>query len=154
MMTCILSQVSESFKNSLKRSTAGTATDKTEIRKRTRPATAPATSTRAQQSPSSERLPNSTLSTTEFDSQRIEPERVLVGLRTVQVVPRPDVDLSTVENVQQVKIVWTGDEWELHFVCKVEIDVDEAPGEKTVGVDLGINNFAALAYEDGHSELA
>jgi len=22
-----------------------------------------------------------------------------------------------------------------------------------VGVDLGINNFAALAYEDGHSEL-
>jgi len=58
-----------------------------------------------------------------------------------------------VENVQQVKIVWTGDEWELHFVCKVEIDVDEAPGEKTVGVDLGINNFAALAYEDGHSEL-
>jgi len=40
-----------------------------------------------------------------------------------------------------------------YFVCKVEIDVDEAPGEKTVGVDLGINNFAALAYEDGHSEL-
>jgi len=66
---------------------------------------------------------------------------------------RPDVDLSAVENVQQVKIVWTGDEWELHFVCKVEMDVAEAPGEKTVGVDLGINNFAALAYEDGHSEL-
>ncbi|SHH39036.1 transposase, IS605 OrfB family, central region [Halobaculum gomorrense] len=39
------------------------------------------------------------------------------------------------------------------FVCKVEIEVSEAPGEKTVGVDLGINNFAALAYEDGHSEL-
>ncbi|OYR70784.1 RNA-guided endonuclease InsQ/TnpB family protein [Halorubrum ezzemoulense] len=66
---------------------------------------------------------------------------------------RPDIDLSAVENVQQVKIVWTGDEWELHFVCKVEMDVAEAPGEKTVGVDLGINNFAALAYEDGHSEL-
>jgi len=31
--------------------------------------------------------------------------------------------------------------------------VTDAPGEKTVGVDLGINNFAALAYEDGHSEL-
>ncbi|TKX74480.1 transposase [Halorubrum sp. GN11_10-6_MGM] len=66
---------------------------------------------------------------------------------------RPDVDLSTVENVQQVRTVWTGEEWELHFVCKVELDVAEAPGEKTVGVDLGINNFAALAYEDGHSAL-
>ncbi|ELZ82967.1 IS1341-type transposase (TCE32) [Haloferax elongans ATCC BAA-1513] len=66
---------------------------------------------------------------------------------------RPDVDLSTVESVQQVRAVWTGDEWELHFVCKVEIEVAESPGEKTVGVDLGINNFAALAYEDGHSEL-
>ena len=66
---------------------------------------------------------------------------------------RPDVDLSTMERVQQVLAVWTGSEWELHFVCKVEIEVSEAPGEKTVGVDLGINNFAALSYEDGHSEL-
>ena len=66
---------------------------------------------------------------------------------------RPDVDLSTVETVQQVRAVWTGDEWQLHFVCKVEIEVAESPGEQTVGVDLGINNFAALAYEDGHSEL-
>ena len=66
---------------------------------------------------------------------------------------RPDVDLSTVENVQQVRAVWTGEEWELHFVCKVDINVTDAPGKKTVGVDLGINNFAALAYEDGHSEL-
>ncbi len=57
------------------------------------------------------------------------------------------------ENVQQVRAVWTGDEWELHFVCKVEIEVAESPGEKTVGIDLGINNFAALAYEDGHAEL-
>ncbi|ADD07511.1 IS1341-type transposase ISNma11 (plasmid) [Natrialba magadii ATCC 43099] len=65
----------------------------------------------------------------------------------------PDVDLSSVESVQQVRAVWTGDEWELHFVCKVEVDVADTPGEKTVGVDLGINNFAALAYEDGHSEL-
>jgi len=66
---------------------------------------------------------------------------------------RPDVDLSTVKSVQQVRAVWTGDEWELHFVCKVETEVAEAPGENTVGVDLGINNFTALAYEDGHSEL-
>ncbi len=66
---------------------------------------------------------------------------------------RPDVDLSGVENVQQVKAVWTGDTWELHFVCKVEIEVAESPGDQSVGIDLGINNFAALAYEDGHSEL-
>jgi len=66
---------------------------------------------------------------------------------------RPGVDLSIVESVQQVRAVWTGDEWELHIVCKVEVEVSEAPGEKTVGVDLGINNFAALAYEDSHSEL-
>ncbi|GAB6878777.1 RNA-guided endonuclease TnpB family protein [Halorubrum gandharaense] len=66
---------------------------------------------------------------------------------------RPDVDLSAVENVQQVKAVWTGDEWELHFVCKVAIEVSKSPGEQTVGIDLGINNFAALAYEDGYSEL-
>jgi len=66
---------------------------------------------------------------------------------------RPDVDLSTVETVQQVKAVWTGDEWELRFVCKVEIEVSESLGEKAVGIDLGINNFAALAYEDGHGEL-
>ena len=38
-------------------------------------------------------------------------------------------------------------------MCNVKIEVAEAPGEKTVGVDLGINNFAALAYEDDHSEL-
>ena len=66
---------------------------------------------------------------------------------------RPDVDLSTVENIQQIRAVWTGEEWELHFVCKVEVEVAEAPGEKTVGVDLGINNFAVLAHEDGHAEL-
>ncbi|CDK40345.1 IS1341-type transposase [Halorubrum sp. AJ67] len=52
-----------------------------------------------------------------------------------------------------MKVVWTGEKWELHFVCKVEIDVSDSPGEQTVGIDLGINNFAALAYEDGHSEL-
>ena len=66
---------------------------------------------------------------------------------------RPDVDLSAAESVKQVKAVWTGDEWELHFVCKVEIEASESPGEQTVGIDLGITTFAALAYEDGHSEL-
>jgi putative transposase len=31
--------------------------------------------------------------------------------------------------------------------------VSKSPGKKTVGIDLGINNIAALAHEDGHSEL-
>ena len=66
---------------------------------------------------------------------------------------RPEVDLSTVESVQQVRAVWTGNEWELHFVCKEEVTVAEAPGDKAVGIDLGINNFAALAYEDERAEL-
>jgi len=66
---------------------------------------------------------------------------------------RPEVDVSTVESVQQVRAVWTGTEWELHFVCKKEVTVAEAPGDKTVGIDLGINNFAALAYEDERAEL-
>lgn len=38
-------------------------------------------------------------------------------------------------------------------MCKVEVETAESPGEKTVGIDFGINNFAALAYEDGHAEL-
>jgi putative transposase len=66
---------------------------------------------------------------------------------------RPDTDLDSVENVQQVRAVWTGEEWELHFVCNVEIDVPDSPGGQTVGIDLGICTFAALAYEDETSEL-
>jgi putative transposase len=66
---------------------------------------------------------------------------------------RPDVDLSAVENVQQIRAVWTGEKWTLHLVCRVAIDVPESPGEKTAGVDLGIVNFAAIAFEDGHGEL-
>ncbi len=50
-------------------------------------------------------------------------------------------------------MVWAGDKWELDFVCKVHIEAPDAPGEKTMGVDFGINNFAALAYEDARSEL-
>ena len=66
---------------------------------------------------------------------------------------RPGVDLSEVESVQQVRAVWTGSEWELHFVCKVELELADTPGTETVGVDLGISNFAALAYGSGHAEL-
>ena len=70
-----------------------------------------------------------------------------------EIQTRPDVDLSAVESVQQVRAVWTGEAWTLHLVCRVAIDVPEAPGEKTAGIDLGIVNFASVAFEDGHGEL-
>jgi putative transposase len=61
---------------------------------------------------------------------------------------RPDVDLSDVKTVQNVRIVWTGDDWELHFVCKKELKVTESAGDGVAGVDLGIKNIAAVAFPD------
>ena len=63
---------------------------------------------------------------------------------------RPDVE---VENIQQVRAVCNGDEWELHLVCKKDIPVEDAPGDKTVGIDLGTSNYLAIDYEDGPSQL-
>jgi len=60
----------------------------------------------------------------------------------------PDADLTDVEDVQQVRIVWTGEQWELHFVCKVAINAADSSGEKTAGVDLGICNTAAVSVGD------
>ena len=60
----------------------------------------------------------------------------------------PDADLTDVEDVQQVRIVWNGEQWELHFVCKVAIDAANSSGEKTAGVDLGICNTAAVSVGD------
>jgi putative transposase len=57
----------------------------------------------------------------------------------------PDVD---VENVQQIRAVWTGDEWKLHIVCRVETGDPEPPGDRVAGIDLGICNFAAVAVGD------
>lgn len=57
----------------------------------------------------------------------------------------PDADLTDVEEVQQVRAVWNGQQWELHFVCKVAIDAADRSGEKTAGVDLGICNTAAVS---------
>jgi putative transposase len=68
----------------------------------------------------------------------------------VEYETRPDV---TVENLQQVRAVWAGDEWELHLVCRKEVPVGNAPGEKTAGIDLGISNYLAIDFEDGPSEL-
>ncbi len=46
-----------------------------------------------------------------------------------------------VENIQQVRAVWNGNRWKLHLVCKKEIPVEDAPGEKTAGIDLGISRL-------------
>jgi putative transposase len=68
----------------------------------------------------------------------------------VEYVTRPDV---TVENIQQVRAVWNGDRWELHLVCKKEILDEDAPGANTAGIDLGITNYLAIAYDDGEAAL-
>ena len=60
----------------------------------------------------------------------------------------PEASLAGVEDVQQVRAVWSGDHWELHFVCKVAIDASDHSGDKTAGVDLGICNTAAVSVGD------
>jgi putative transposase len=57
----------------------------------------------------------------------------------------PDV---TIENVQQVRAVYDGGDWQLHIVCRHEIEVDEPPGDEVAGIDLGISNFAAVSFGD------
>jgi len=59
---------------------------------------------------------------------------------------RPDVDLSEVNSVQNVRAVWNGDEWELHFVCKVELETGDSAGHGVAGIDLGITNIATVAF--------
>ncbi|AUX09041.1 transposase [Halalkaliarchaeum desulfuricum] len=56
--------------------------------------------------------------------------------------------LAAVDSVQTVRGVWTGEQWELHFVCKIQRETAESPGEKTAGVDLGICNTAAVSVGD------
>ena len=63
---------------------------------------------------------------------------------------RPDVDLTEVNSVQNVRTVWTGDEWELHFVCKVELETLDSAGDEVAGIDLGITNIATVAFPDEH----
>ncbi|ERG89966.1 MAG: transposase, partial [halophilic archaeon J07HX5] len=61
---------------------------------------------------------------------------------------RNDVDLGTVDTVQNVRAVWNGDEWEIHFVVKETIETPEPPGDGVAGVDLGVSNIAAVAFPD------
>ncbi len=62
----------------------------------------------------------------------------------VEYETRPGV---TVENLQQVG------RWELHLVCKHEVETPDTPGDETAGVDLGICNFAAIAYNTEETDL-
>ena len=54
----------------------------------------------------------------------------------------------TIESVQQVRSVYEHGVWRLHFVCRVEIDVSDAPGNGVAGIDLGICNLATVSYGD------
>jgi len=61
----------------------------------------------------------------------------------------------TVENRQQVRAVYdkaTG-RGKLHLVCNDEIETPTAPGTETAGTDLGICNFAAVAYSTAEADL-
>ena len=61
----------------------------------------------------------------------------------------------TVENIQQVRAVYdrVNSRWELQIVCKGELETPDAPGDETAGIDLGICNFAAVAYSTDEADL-
>ncbi len=71
----------------------------------------------------------------------------------VEYETRPGI---TVENLQQVRVVYdkAKQQWELHLVCKDEIETPTAPGNETAGIDLGICNFAAVAYSTEDADLS
>ena len=70
----------------------------------------------------------------------------------VEYETRPNV---TVEHLQQVRAVYdtTKQEWELHLVCIHEVETPDAPGTESAGIDLGICNFAAVAYSTEDADL-
>jgi putative transposase len=70
----------------------------------------------------------------------------------IEYETRPDV---TVETLQQVRAVYdnTKERWELHLVCKDEIETPTTPGDETAGIDLGISNFATVAYSTEDANL-
>ncbi|PSP81682.1 transposase [Halobacteriales archaeon QS_4_69_225] len=70
----------------------------------------------------------------------------------VEYETRPGV---TVENLQQVRAVYDSamERWELHLVCTDEVETPNAPGTETAGIDLGICNFAAVAYSTDDADL-
>ncbi len=67
----------------------------------------------------------------------------------VEYEKRPDVEI---ENIQQIRAVWGDDKWMLHVICEHEVEPEET-GYGTVGIDLGIDNFVALSFSDGETQL-
>lgn len=63
---------------------------------------------------------------------------------------RPEVE---VKNLHQVRAVWNGDNWQLHLICRIRIPTEKAPGTGTAGINLGIQNYVAISYSDGDTEL-
>jgi len=59
---------------------------------------------------------------------------------------RNDVEFSTVDTVQNVRVVWNGEQWQVHFVVKETIETLDSPGDGIAGVDFGVSNIAAVAY--------
>jgi putative transposase len=70
----------------------------------------------------------------------------------VEYETRPGVE---VENLQQVRAVYDqqNERWDLHLVYKDKFETPTAPGNETAGIDLGISNFAAVAYSTEDADL-
>ncbi|MFB6283781.1 MAG: RNA-guided endonuclease InsQ/TnpB family protein, partial [Halobacteria archaeon] len=64
-------------------------------------------------------------------------------------------DNEEIQDIQQVRTVYNKDKqrWEVHLVCKHEVETPKKPGEETAGIDLGISNFLAISYSTEKSEI-
>lgn len=67
----------------------------------------------------------------------------------IEYKPRPQVEL---DNIQVVRLAWNGDTWQAHITHRREVEPQE-PGEHACAIDLGIKNFATIAYDDGTTEI-
>jgi putative transposase len=70
----------------------------------------------------------------------------------VEYEGRDDVSVANLQQVRAVYDSFNG-RWELHLVCKDEIEPPDSPGEETAGIDLGICNVAAVAYSTEEADL-
>jgi putative transposase len=78
----------------------------------------------------------------------MKPSRYAADYILCEYEEQADYTLADVHRVQTVRAVWTGDDWELHFVCKLPVETQDSTGEKTAGIDLGICNTAAVSLGD------
>jgi transposase, IS605 OrfB family, central region len=78
----------------------------------------------------------------------MKPSRYAADYILCEYSERADYTLTDVQTVQTVRAVWAGDMWELHFVCRTSVETQDAAGERTAGIDLGICNTAAVSVSD------